>query len=238
MSKYVSQRTLVTAQISAELATSLGLTTEQSDLVLHAGELRANNNVTQLDALLATHGDALQAATSQLVPDATTDVNLTIDKAAARVRGAVTKRLFDDALAVTKSADLGFSHVAWTLEPDVATIRATSTDGNGILDIRVDRATGEMERDWEVGSGDACVELDRKVVAGLRLRGWALETTSVDQHNGKRDGARLIKPADASSPDSPTVGAVLDHRAREGRPIRRITDESDRQTAPGKQVVK
>jgi hypothetical protein len=239
MSKYVSQRTLVSAQISADLAASLGVTAEQSDLLLRANELRAADDTTALNALLTVHGQALSAAARQLVPGGATDLATSINAAAARVREVVTSRLIDDALAASRSSDLGFSHVAWTIEPDIAAIRATTRDGHGVLDIRVDRKTGQLDREWQVGPTDACTVLDQKLVQELEQAGWILDTTEVDQHDGRRDGARLIKPADEAAPGQPTVGAVLDSRTKTpAKPSKKITDDSTRATRAAKRVVR
>lgn len=219
MSQYISQQAQVTAQCAAQAAATLSATLEQAELVQRAAQLRAAGATAALGELVAERSTELQEVALRIAPEAVGDLGTIVAAAADRLQIARTDLIVDAALEATTTSSFGFDAVQVTRADDVVTILGTA--GHSALMVRVDRATGDIDRDWQVGPGDRCVGLDAEWTDVLDRRGIHTVTTHVDTHEGRRDGARLIAPATALSPASPTVGGVLGFRKeREARTLR------------------
>jgi hypothetical protein len=234
MSRYISQRTLVTTQVTHDIAASLGMTADQCDLVSRAAQLRAADRAVEYRQLLAGAQPQLSAAATALV-GADSDLGGSVDLAAQVLRTATSDVIVAAAISASRSPDLGARHVEVSRGDRVVTILATLGSGNSLLMVNVDRDAGTIEREWKLGPGDECEVLDELYVNELAESGVLVETVALDQHGGRRDGSRLIDPAFAVDPEHPTVGAVRLHEDRPG--VRRTAQTEPRRAASARREV-
>lgn len=144
-----------------------------------------------------------------------------VDKAAVQLAGARRDVTIDAVTSFAKDPAADFDKVRVARGSSVTAVELRK--GESRLMVRV-HDDGRVEREYSGLVENTCVDVDKAFVAHLVCAGILLESEERDVHGGRRDGARLVKPAEAEDPENPARGSVR-RAQRAARERHRVFEE-------------